>query len=95
MSQSEHTITIDVIRSLLDERINMGTKLLDLKRLTIITLATNSNAAAELILNELRTRLVAVQDVASAEILGKLIELDFPLVDKYIKLAMEILDSGL
>ena len=46
-----------------------------------------------MILAELQSRLAAVQDVTSAEILGKLVQLDFPSVNDYIELAMETLTN--
>ena len=71
----------------------MSPKLKDLKRRVVITLASTSEVASKMILAELQARLAAVQDVTSAEILGKLVALDFPSVDEYIELAMTTLTS--
>ena len=93
IAQSEHTVTNDLIKFLLKEAEYHSPKLKDLKRRVIITLASTSEAASKMILAELKSRLAAVQDVTSAEILGKLVELDFPLVDDYIELAVATLSS--
>lgn len=91
ISQSEHTVTEDLVKVLLKEPEYLSPKLKDLKRRTLIALASTSEAASKLILAELKSRLVAVQDVASAEVLGKLVQLDFPAVNDYIELAMSTL----
>lgn len=93
ISQSEHTVNSDLIRVLFKESQSTCPKLKDLKRRVIITLASSSEVASKMILAELRARLAAVQDVTSAEILGKLVELDFPLVDEYIELAVTTLSN--
>lgn len=68
-------------------------ELKDLKRQVLITLACTSKVGSKLILSELRSRLAVVQDVTSAEILGMLMELDFPFVDDYIALATSTLSN--
>jgi len=94
MSQSEHTVTIDLLRFLLKESESLTPKLKELKRRVIITLASTSDVASKIVLTELRARLGAVQDVTSAEILGRIIELDFPSVNDYIQLAVDTLSSS-
>jgi len=86
--QSEHTVTRDLIKILLKESESLTPRLKDLKRQVIVTLTSTSEVASKMILAELRLRLDAVQDVTSAEILGKLVQLDFPSVQEYIELAM-------
>mmetsp|Transcript_30727 Transcript_30727/g.53346 ORF Transcript_30727/g.53346 Transcript_30727/m.53346 type:complete len:394 (+) Transcript_30727:4783-5964(+) len=93
ISQSEHTVTSDLIKTLLKESDILTPRLKDLKRRVIITLASTSDVASSMILAELQSRLAAVQDVTSAEILGKLVQLDFPSVNDYIELAMETLTN--
>ena len=93
MPQSEHTVTSDLIKILFKESEILSPKLKDLKRRVIITLASTSEVASKMVLAELKSRLASVQDVTSAEILGKLVELDFPSVDKYIELAMSTLSN--
>jgi len=93
ISDSEHTVTKDLVKLLFQEHESMERPLLDLKRRAIIALATSSERASTIILDELRLRLGAAQDITSAEILGKLIELDFPLVDEYIELAVTTLQG--
>ena len=93
ISQSEHTVTIDLIRLLLTEPEHLSSKLKDLKRRVVIALASTSAGASKIILAQLKSRLKSVQDVTSAEILGKLVQLDFPLVDDYIELAMTTLSK--
>lgn len=68
-------------------------ELKDLKRQVLITLACTSKVGSKLILSELRSRLAVVQDVTSAEILGMLLELDFPFVDDFIALATSTLSN--
>jgi len=48
-----------------------------------------------MILSELKLRLNAVQDVTSAEILGTLIQLDFPSRNKFVELADTVLEEGI
>lgn len=97
ISQWEHTVTIDLVKLLLKEsELSTSPKyndLRDLKRQVIITLASSSGVGSKMILAELRLKLTAVQDVTSAEILGMLVELDFPFVDDYIELAVSTLSS--
>ena len=93
ISQSEHTVTVDLLRFLLKESESLSPKLKDLKRRVIITLASTSEMASKMILAELKARLAAVQDVTSAEVLGRIVELDFPSVNDYIELAVETLSS--
>mmetsp|Transcript_5230 Transcript_5230/g.11836 ORF Transcript_5230/g.11836 Transcript_5230/m.11836 type:complete len:3618 (-) Transcript_5230:38-10891(-) len=93
ISQSEHTVTSDLIKILLKETEILSPKLKDLKRRVLITLASTSEVASKMILVELQARLTAVQDVTSAEILGKLVQLDFPSVNDYINLAMATLTN--
>lgn len=59
----------------------------------VIALASTSAGASKIILAQLKSRLKSVQDVTSAEILGKLVQLDFPLADDYIELAMTTLSK--
>ena len=87
------TKTIDLIKLLLTEPEHLSSKLKDLKRRVVIALASTSAGASKIILAQLKSRLKSVQDVTSAEILGKLVQLDFPLVDDYIELAMTTLSK--
>ncbi|KAL9190922.1 hypothetical protein ACHAXT_000628 [Thalassiosira profunda] len=92
ISQAEHTVTSELVKILLTEPAYLSPKLKDLKRRVLITLATTSEAASNIILTELKLRLVAVQDVTSAEILGQLVQLDFPSVNDYIELAKQVVE---
>lgn len=104
-AQWEHTVTKNLIQLLLKESeltsiggISSSPKhreLKDLKRHVLITLACTSGVGSKIILAELRSRLISVHDVTSAEVLGMLLELDFPFVDEYIELAMSTLSSFL
>ena len=94
ISQSEHTVTIDLLRFLLKESESLTPKLKELKRRVIITLASTSDVASKMVLAELKARLGAVQDVTSAEILGRIVELDFPSVNDYIQLAVDTLSRS-
>jgi hypothetical protein len=99
VAQWEHTVTTKIVQLLLKEsELSISSsgspkhkELKDLKRQVLITLACTSRVGSKIVLAELRARLVAVQDVTSAEILGTLLELDFPYVDDYIELAMSTL----
>lgn len=93
ISQSEHTVTVDLLRFLLKEPESLTPKLKDIKRRVIITLASTSEVASKMIIAELKSRLAAVQDVTSAEILGRIVELDFKSVNDYIDLAVSTLSS--
>lgn len=72
----------------------MNVELKNLKRKAVIKLASTSETASELILTEIKTRLTAVQDVTSAEVLGQIVQLNFPSVQKYIDLAVSVLQEG-
>ncbi len=99
IAQWEHTVTANLIQLLLKESVLSSTsssipkqkELKDLKQQVLITLACTSEVGSKILLAELRSRLEAVQDVNSAEILGMLLELDFPFVNEYIELAMSTL----
>jgi hypothetical protein len=65
----------------------------NLKRQVIVTLACTTELGSKIILSELKLRLNAVQDVTSAEILGTLIQLDFPSRDKFVELADTVLGN--
>jgi hypothetical protein len=55
-------------------------------------IATKSQDGAKLVLAELRKRLSATHDITSAEILGKIMEVEgFSMSEEYSKLAMEVL----
>jgi len=76
-----------------DTRISQYSDDKDLKRSVLICLASTSVSASKLVIAEIRQRLMTVRDVASAEILGKLIQLDFDFVDEYIALSIEVLSD--
>ena len=91
--QSDQTVTPELVRTLIAEEVGQSQKLKDLKRSVLITLASTSVSASKLVIAEIRKRLMTVRDVASAEILGKLIQLDFDCVDEYIALSIEVLSD--
>ncbi len=102
VAQWEHTVTRNIVQLLLKESELSNSsnsispkhkELKDLKRQVLVTLACTSGVGSKIILAELQARLVVVQDVTSAEILGTLLELDFPFVDDYIELAVSTLSS--
>ena len=94
VSQWEHTVSQDLIKLLLTESENMNNELKSMKRQSVISLASTSEAASEFILKEIETRLKAVRDVTSAEVLGQIVQLDFPSVEKYIDLALSVLQES-
>jgi len=66
----------------------------EIKKQVIISIATNSRQGAEMVLRELRKRLIASRDMNCADILGKIMEIEgFDMIDEYAKLAMEVLAS--
>ena len=91
--QSEQTVTPELVSTLMTEEVGQSQKLKDLKRSVLICLASTSVSASKLVIAEIRQRLMTVRDVASAEILGKLIQLDFDFVDEYIALSIEVLSD--
>lgn len=91
ISQSEHTVSRELVRLLLQESEELDPALKDLKRQVIITLASKSESASALVLTELQLRLSAMQDRTSAQILGDLVQMDFKGVDKFIDLAVSVL----
>jgi len=94
--QFECTITSHLIKILLKESEGANPKIKDLnnlKRQVIVTLASTTELGSNIILSELKLRLNAVQDVTSAEILGTLIQLDFPSRNKFVELADTVLEG--
>ena len=66
--------------------------LFEFKRQVVKEIATKSDEGARLVLDELRKRLTAANDVNCAEILGKIMEVEgFQLAEEYSSLAMEVL----
>ena len=79
---------------LLEDLPSAGKSLFDFKRQVVREIATKSEEGAKLVLAELRKRLTATRDVASSEILGKILEVEgFSMSEEYAKLAMEVLSS--
>lgn len=93
ISQSEHVVSSELVKLLLQESADLDPALKDLKRQVIITVASKSESASELVLNELQLRLSAIQDRTSAEILGQLVQMSFNRVEKFIELAVSVLES--
>lgn len=93
ISETEHTVSRDLVKLLLQESGELDPALKDLKRQVIITIASKSETASALILHELRLRLNAMQDRTSAQILGELVRMDFKGVDDFIKLAVSVLEG--
>jgi len=96
-AQFECTITSHLIKILFKESVGANPKMKDLNNLqrqVIVTLAsTKFVELADTVLEELKLRLNAVQDVTSAEILGTLIQLDFPSRNKFVELADTVLEE--
>ena len=90
----QSTITQNFVQALFDESIAMNKGLFDAKRAAIVALATKSEIASKLILEQLRLRLKGSRDSASGEIMGKIIAVDSPLGEGFVELAEEILASG-
>lgn len=93
ITQSEYTVSRELVRLLLQESKELDPALKDLKRQVIITLASKSEPASTLVLTELQSRLSAMQDKTSAQILGELVQMDFKGVDKFIDLAVSVLEG--
>lgn len=93
ISETEHTVSRELVKLLLQESGELDPALKDLKRQVIITIASKSETASALILHELRLRLNAMQDRTSAQILGELVQMDFKGVDNFIELAVSVLEG--
>jgi hypothetical protein len=96
VEQYEHAVSSALIKILLKESQPSNPKAKDLnklKRRVVVLLASLSEVGSGMILSELKLRLTAVQDTTSAEILGTLVQMDFPSVDKYIQLALDVLQD--
>ena len=94
IEDSEKGLSKEFIWCLFEEPKGMTPDFFDVKRLAIITIATKSKIGAKLIFDELRSRLDSTRDVASAEILGKLLEKEFSMVNEYTQLAVDILRNN-
>ena len=69
-----------------------GKSFQELKRQVIICIATKSRNGAEMVLRELRSRLIVSKDMNCAGILGEILEIDgFEMLDEFQKFAMSIL----
>jgi hypothetical protein len=93
ISESESTVSPELIRLLIKEPSGISDELKNAKRKSLVTLARTSEHASTLILDEIKLRLSAVQDVTSAELLGQLVQYDFPSVGKYIEFAISVLQG--
>jgi hypothetical protein len=96
VNQYEHAISSTLIKILLKESQPLNLKAKDLnklKRRVVVLLASTSEVGSGMILAELKLRITAVQDTTSAEILGTLVQMDFPSVEKYIQLALDVLQD--
>lgn len=58
---------------------------------TVVATASTSETLALVVLEELRKRLMTTKDATCAEILGLLLKEDFPLVGRFLELAVEIM----
>jgi hypothetical protein len=84
----------DFLNLLLEEVPGVSKGLSDCKRQVVREIATKSHEGARLVLAELRKRLSATNDNTSAEILGKIMEVEgFCMSEEYSKLAMEVLTA--
>jgi GRF zinc finger len=83
----------EFVQALLMEPSQLSKDLFNLKRLAVTTLCMKSEHASLLILDELRVRLKASNDRAAASMLGKLLEIEFPLSDQFFALATETLNA--
>lgn len=93
ISQSEHTISRELVKLLLHDSEELDPALKDLKRQVIITVASKSESASALVLSELQLRLSALQDRTSAQILGDIVQMDFKGVEQFIELAVSMLEG--
>jgi len=90
----QSAVTQNFIQALFDESASLDKDLFGSKRTAIAHLATKSEMASTMILEQLRLRLKGSRDAASAEILGKIMAIDSPLGNDFVKLAEEIMESG-
>lgn len=103
MKQAESSLTREFVNHLFFDLVrnedqgdaNTWKELEDLKRTTIIFIAVQSQRGGAFVLEELRLRLKVGHDAKCAKILGMLIEKDFPHSEKFIQLAMNVLDGNL
>jgi hypothetical protein len=89
-----NSVTIDpeFLFVLLEEIPTVSRALMDCKRQVVQEIATKSRCGAKLVLVELRKRLGATNDMASADVLGKILEVEgFEMSEDYAKLAMDVL----
>ena len=91
---NEVNIYPDFLIVLMDEFPMSTRALTDCKRQVVQEIATRSPQGAKLVLAELRKRLTATNDAASADILGNILKVGgFEMSDDYAQLAMDILAS--
>lgn len=90
----ESAITENFIRALFDESAELDKDLFDSKRTAIANLATKSDRASKIILDQLRLRMNGSRDAASAQIMGMIMAIDSPRGEKFVNLAAEILECG-
>jgi len=87
-------VSKSLVQALMNESQGMSNDLRQLKRTAIVTLVERSHHGASQVLSELQSRLTATKDVASAEILGAILEKEFDIVNEYTNLAMTVLSHA-
>jgi len=92
MKESEDSLTEEFVSFLFEEPPDLDTDLLHLKRAAIVTIAIYSECGARMVLFELKSRLQGSRDVASAEILGALLEKNFTSAPSFEQLAIDTLN---
>jgi len=92
MKESEDSLTEEFVSFLFEEPPDLDTDLLDLKRAAIVTIAIYSECGARMVLFELKSRLQGSRDVASAEILGTILEKNFISAPSFEQLAIDTLN---
>jgi E3 ubiquitin-protein ligase UBR4 len=91
---SEQALTRDFVAALFEGSPQEERELHDLKRSVIVTVTTKSELGSQLVFHELQSRLHGGSDINSAEILGKLMENDFPSLGRFLDLAVTTLSKA-
>ena len=92
--KSNKLISEDFVSVLFEEKHGMSDTLIKLKRIALVSVATESDSGSRLVLNFIRRRLKGAGDPVCAEILGVLLGKQFPLVNEYHNLAMQVMENN-
>jgi len=92
MEASEKELHAKFISCLFDGQITDDPNIMELKRAVLVTIAKKSEIGSQMVFKELHVRLNGARDNVSAQILGQLLKNEIKAYDKFVELAVRILN---